>query len=456
VLLREDRPGDRRLVAYVVATIPKTLSTSGLRDFLAKQLPEYMVPAAFVISDALPLTPNGKVDRRALPAPDGCGLSLDSDYAEPRDPLEEQMAVLWANLLGIEKVGVHNNFFLLGGHSLLASKFIVQARTAFNVELNLREVFEKPTVAGLAGLLKQKQEESARAGATTAQLHALAFQRGMNAATDITAGRLILRSGEEGATYVKVFREGAGQPPVICVGDARFVPLILEQLPKAVPVLLLGLDGCHVWPPQYLNLEQQVAAYVAAINAQTSAKNALVVGYSYGGFLAYRLAAALLEHGWEQIEVNLVEPGFPVRYLPIGLQLREFRRQARLWVRRFARRLLSRPPAPGNLATINGQKIPDGPSRWNMMERHYLKNVRNAHLVPLRQRIGLVGTKSYFARSTHCWNLIASAGIEECLLPSEANHSEVFLGECGLEWLKFLTRSYHRLCVPNESTISTD
>jgi amino acid adenylation domain-containing protein len=124
VIAREDTPGDKRLVAYIVSQQNQTPAGSELRSFLKGKLPEYMLPAAFVILDALPLTPNGKVDRRALPAPDEMSAGNETDYVGPRSPLEQRLVDIWAEVLHLERVGIHQNFFDLGGHSLLATQLI--------------------------------------------------------------------------------------------------------------------------------------------------------------------------------------------------------------------------------------------------------------------------------------------------------------------------------------------
>jgi len=146
VLAREDAPGEKRLVAYVVAEA----AADELRRFLKDKLPDPMVPAVFVLLDTLPLLSNGKIDRRALPAPDRTRPELDKAFLAPRTPVEELLAEIWAQLLDLERVGVHDNFFDLGGHSLLATQAVSRMREAFQMEIPLRLLFEIPTVAGLA------------------------------------------------------------------------------------------------------------------------------------------------------------------------------------------------------------------------------------------------------------------------------------------------------------------
>jgi amino acid adenylation domain-containing protein len=150
VVAREDVPGDRRMVAYLVLHPQQASATQELRHFLQQRLPDSMVPAVFVCLDALPLTPNGKVDRHALPVPDPQAPTLGRTLVPPRTPVEEVLAGIWVEVLGLEQVGIDDNFFELGGHSLKAAQVMSRVHRALNVELPLRRFFETPTVAGLA------------------------------------------------------------------------------------------------------------------------------------------------------------------------------------------------------------------------------------------------------------------------------------------------------------------
>jgi acyl carrier protein len=120
-----------------------------------------MVPSAFVVLDTLPLTPNGKVDRKALPAPEGFRPELESTYVAPRNEREHIIASVWQEVLKLEKLGIHDNFFDLGGHSLLATQVISLIESAFNIELSLRTLFETPTVSGLAEAIAREQTKQA-------------------------------------------------------------------------------------------------------------------------------------------------------------------------------------------------------------------------------------------------------------------------------------------------------
>jgi acyl-CoA synthetase (AMP-forming)/AMP-acid ligase II/acyl carrier protein len=160
VIVQEDIPGDKHLVAYIVPN-QEQASTAGpqgfaplLRQFMKEKLPGYMVPSTYVGLDSLPLTPNGKVDRRILPVVDTLSLDTKEDYVAPRTTVEEELAGIWAKVLGKQQVGIgigiHDNFFELGGHSLLATQLTSRIRDRFQVELPVRILFEAPTVAMLA------------------------------------------------------------------------------------------------------------------------------------------------------------------------------------------------------------------------------------------------------------------------------------------------------------------
>jgi amino acid adenylation domain-containing protein len=151
VLHREDVPGEPRLVAYVAPHAGHALSRAELQAALRERLPEYMMPAAFVFMEALPVNRSGKIDRGGLPAPESVRPTLDTDYAGARTPVEESLVSIWQDVLGLQAIGIHDNFFNdLGGHSLLATQLVSQVRATFGVELPLYRLFEAPTVAELA------------------------------------------------------------------------------------------------------------------------------------------------------------------------------------------------------------------------------------------------------------------------------------------------------------------
>ncbi len=148
---------DRRIIAYI-ATDPGVKPTPGeLREFLARKLPAYMVPAAFIALEALPVTSSGKIDRRNLPNPDSVEqLQVETPFLAPRTPIEAEVAAIWAEILKVPHVGINDNFFELGGHSLLATQILARLRERYPVDLPLRRLFETPTVSGLAALIEEE------------------------------------------------------------------------------------------------------------------------------------------------------------------------------------------------------------------------------------------------------------------------------------------------------------
>jgi natural product biosynthesis luciferase-like monooxygenase protein len=155
VIVREDIPGDKRLVAYLLPQPGKRFSPGTLRDYLLNQLPEYMVPSHFVVLEAFPLTPNHKVDRKMLPAPAMVSQSDEIAQTTPQTPLEQTLFEVWQKVLQVSDFGTEDNFFELGGNSLIAMKLIGEIRSAFNVDLPLINLFQYPTVTGIAKKLSE-------------------------------------------------------------------------------------------------------------------------------------------------------------------------------------------------------------------------------------------------------------------------------------------------------------
>jgi amino acid adenylation domain-containing protein len=207
VIVREDTPDEKRLTAYVVAESGDATTAADLRAHLAERLPEYMIPMAFVMLERLPLTTNGKVDRRRLPEPDHARPELERAFVAPRNETEEALAKIWAEVLGVERVGVNDNFFELGGHSLLATQVVSRVRNTLKVDLPLRSLFfEAPTVALLAQMVEQRRAGGEHVEPTEIK----ALPRAEEADLEQMLSRIDQLSDEEVAALLQNKRLGRG------------------------------------------------------------------------------------------------------------------------------------------------------------------------------------------------------------------------------------------------------
>ncbi|NIF73801.1 amino acid adenylation domain-containing protein [Burkholderia sp. Ap-962] len=264
---------DKRLVAYVVAEHDEQL-VGALRSHLGAQLPDYMVPAAFVRLDALPLTPNGKVDRRALPAPDSSALARQA-YEAPQGEIESALAEIWADLLGVEKVSRHDSFFALGGHSLLAVQLIIRI-AELGYLLTLNEVFQHPELTSLA-------QRIASASASTQALEAVPV------------------------------RVGGTQPPIFFLptglGDYSYAFSLASHIDSSFPIYALPWQSLHETPLS--TIEAMASRMIALIKAVQPSGPYRFAGYSSGGLVAYAIAHALLEANEEVSFVGLLDVSTP-------------------------------------------------------------------------------------------------------------------------------------------------
>lgn len=285
VVLREDR-GDRRLVAYLaVAGSEPQPTVSELRDFLGQQLPDYMIPSAFVMLDELPLNANGKIDRKALPAPEMGRGQASSNFVPPRDSYEQTLAQLWEAALGLPSVGVQDNFFELGGHSLLAVGLMVRIEQAFGRALPMSTLFRKPTIELLAQELREQTTSPASSPLVPIQ-------------TQGTATPLFCPAGGGGSVlYYYPLAKYLGP-------DQPFYGL------QAV-----GLDGsCE----PLTRVEDLAAAYLQEVRTVQPHGPYRIAGHCFGGLVAFEMAQQLLRAGEavEQLMLIDVPAGRPAGALP--------------------------------------------------------------------------------------------------------------------------------------------
>ena len=269
VLLRENRPGDQRLVAYLVGSVEIPL----LRQQLLQELPEYMVPSTFVLLDSMPLTPNGKLDRQALPVP-SFTRSADS-INRPRTLLEQQILEVWEQTLGVYPIGIHDDFFAIGGHSLLAVQLIAKLQMTLKQQLPLRTLFAHPTVALLATAAEQAMQGMAQ---------------------ELTTA----------ASSLVALRTRGAQPPIYCVPGAGGGVLYLYALAQAVGeqqpfygLESLGFDGKHA---PFTTVEAAAAYQTAQILQHRATQSQpeqpyYIAGHSFGGLVAYEIAQQLCKAG---------------------------------------------------------------------------------------------------------------------------------------------------------------
>ncbi len=258
VVAREDATGGKRLVAYVVCR-ERAVSVGDLREFLRAALPDYMIPSTFVSMDALPMTPNGKVDRKALPVPETPRLESGPGYVAPRTKVEQQLAAIWAKLLELDRVGVHDSFFDLGGHSLLAVRMLEQVNRRLQSRLTVTDVFRTPTVAQLAQRIADPKDDE-----TMPHAH-----------------------------HLTVLRAGRGTSPVVIVGWPGLASVLHSHLPSDVPIWWLKVDGFHTSPFEIRPIPEIAKAFADELLSAAPAGSLTVIGFSFGGLLAFDLTRRL-------------------------------------------------------------------------------------------------------------------------------------------------------------------
>ena len=262
VIAREDVPGDKRLVVYFVPAPGARPTTTELRDYLQRQLPDYMVPAVFVILHAMPLTPNGKINRRGLPAPEVEASPVQNAIAS--DALQSQLVKIWQDVLGRKRIGIRDNFFELGGHSLLAARLMHKTGLALNKTLPLAMLFGAPTIEQLATVLRH----------------------------DGWSGHW--------SSLVPI-QPGGSKPPFFCVHGVGGNVLGFRELAGLMspdyPFYGLQAQGLDGKRPCFTRIEEMAAHYIQEIKTVQPEGPYFVGGYSLGGLIAYEMARQLLASG---------------------------------------------------------------------------------------------------------------------------------------------------------------
>ncbi|WP_058047800.1 amino acid adenylation domain-containing protein [Streptomyces roseifaciens] len=288
VIAREDRPGDVRLVAYAVPgqdTAP-AVGAADLHRYLSGLLPRHMVPGAVVVLDALPMTPHGKLDHRALPAPEAGG---EPGGRGPRTVEERVLCEVFAEVLSIPAVGIDDDFFLLGGHSLKAAQLVSRARTALGAEIGIRDLFDAPTVAGLA--------ERLAAGGAVGSAH------------DPLSVLLPLRKGTNGGDD-----GGTASAPLFCIHPAAGISWVysglLRHLDRSRAVYGLQARGLTDEAAAPRSIEEMAEDYLASIRSVQPHGPYALLGWSFGGIVAHELAVRLQEEG-EEVSALVLMDSYP-------------------------------------------------------------------------------------------------------------------------------------------------
>ncbi|AFZ00786.1 amino acid adenylation domain-containing protein [Calothrix sp. PCC 6303] len=267
VMAREDEPGNKRLVAYVVVTQASVINE--LRRFLQEKLPEYMVPSAFVAIDSIPLTANGKVDRRALPIPDQVRTDLDREFVSPSNSVEVELTEIWEQVLGVQPIGITDNFFDLGGHSILAVKLFAQVEKKFAQKLPLATLFQAPTIQQLATLLNQTEQAS-------------------------WSSLVKIRSGDNKKKPL-FFIHALG-------GNIIGYQTLIRHLSSQQPIYGLQAQGLDGKQAPHTRVEDMACHYIQEIRKIQPHGPYLFAGFSSGGTIAYEMAQQLTLQG-EKIDL---------------------------------------------------------------------------------------------------------------------------------------------------------
>jgi amino acid adenylation domain-containing protein len=320
VVAREDMPGDKRLVAYVVLRENQSAMVSDLQKHVTKQLPNYMVPSAIVLLETFPLTPNGKVDRRALPAPQHTRPELQKAVIAPRTPLEEVVTAIWSQVLGFEQVSIYDDFIALGGDSLMAIQVISRLRKALQIQLPLARFYEARTIAKLSKIIEQ-----VKAGDAQLQMQALqpisgeAHRRKLPAIlptqeSDSSRVASALQKQEEkesGTATVAVQTGGSKRPFFFLHGDfvngAFYCFPLVRNLGPDQPFYALEPYQFDVLgtPP---TLEAMAAAHLESLRSIQSEGPYLLGGFCNGATLAYEMARQLHAAGETVDLLILIDP----------------------------------------------------------------------------------------------------------------------------------------------------
>lgn len=422
-VVREDVPGNKHIVCYIVLKEGRKVVSSALRASLGRELPEYMLPTRLIQLDALPFSPSGKVDRLALPVPNREGHHIESEYVPPQTDTEHQIAAIWQEVLGVERVGIHDNFFELGGNSLLSTTVVDRIRRASRADLLLRELFQAPTVAGLAGLILP------------------------DGSTEVARRRYESVSD----TSLVPLQPGGSRTPLFLVSGAhereedflRFVGSILPHMGSDQPIYgfkARGLDGRSA---PHRSASEMAADYIQEMREVQAEGPYLLAGNCVGGLVAFEMAQQLVQQGQKVALVALLDTPCPT-----DAYRRAIARHYSFWsVERVKRhwRELRELSIGGKLTYLGGKvskkarrslPLSESARRKNNIERveeRYAKVLARYIPRPYRGKLTLIINEEYHARELEAgWVRIAQGGLNTHVVPGDhVTRLTVYGDECA-------------------------
>jgi aspartate racemase len=397
VLAREDEPGNKRLVAYLVLKPEQSPTTSELRSFLKQKLPEFMIPTAFVMLDALPLTPNGKVDRRALPAPNSVPVRQEPDQTvvAATDELELQLTEIWQQVLGISAIGSQSNFFELGGHSLLAIRLCNEIENKIGKHLSVATLFQAPTIEQLANALRQPGKAAV-------------------------------------CSSLAVIQPGSSKPPLFCIhvlgkGFEFYRPLA-RYLDSEQPLYGLAAQMLDKEQAPPNRVEDLAAYYIKEMQTLQPEGPYFIAGVSYGGIVCFEMARQLHEQGQKVALLALFDtlgPGEEELVSAPQRALRHFSNIFRFGPSYLLERIKKKLEALYlKVSLLSGRSTSDNLQLIALMQendeasRNYLPGVYPGRATIFRATEKVFYTDSYL-NSGLGWGNLAAGGVEIHDVPSD-------------------------------------
>jgi amino acid adenylation domain-containing protein len=379
VVARQDGPGEKQLVCYVVPAGMKGQRDTGryenlmdtVREHLRAKLPAYMVPTAFIPLDKFPLTANGKVDRRALPAPALLRPMMRAEHVAPRTDTEAALCAIWSEALGLQHIGIHDNFFDLGGHSLSGIQLLGRVEERFGRSLEYKQLFVGPTVAQMAKLLEP----------------ATALVR---------------------AEHLLPIQPKGDRPPIFCIhGDEAnvFLPKYLGEDQPFYAISHQGEDGRPITPD---SVEAMAAQYMEEIRVVQPDGPYLIMGYSFGGILAYEIAQQLRASGGDVAMLLLLDTYDPVDYRAVVAREQRFHQSIKDAIVRMASRAIH----------SRGLRLPMK-LRHNYIIGTYDRMIREYEILPYGGNITLLRTRDTYGRPDMGWGELARNGVNVRIVPGD-------------------------------------